>query len=115
MPTRKGNKAKIVYFTPEEWKAVCKNAEKCDLKVGTYIQRMALFGQINVFDFETLARHLIELANIGTNINQIAHKCNETGSVFKKDIDEVRRNFDRVKKYFDDWMSPLIYFRVEEE
>ena len=115
MPPRKGNKSKLVYFSPEEWKVVCKNAEKCDMKVGTYIQKMAMFGEINVYDFKQLALLQLELVRIGTSINQIAHVINETRSVYKKDINEVRRNFENIKRYFDKWMSPLMTFLVKED
>jgi len=115
MPPRKGNKSKLVYFSPDEWKLVCKNAEKCEMKVGTYIQRMALFGEINVFDFEQLASLQVELTRIGTNINQIAHVINETRSVYKKDIEEVEKLMKKIKNSYDKWMKPLVYYTVGNE
>ena len=115
MPPRKGNKSKLVYFSPDEWKAVCKNAEMCEMKVGTYIQRMALFGEINVYDFKQLALLQVELIKIGTNINQIAHVINETRSVYKKDIEEIEKLMKKVKSSYDKWMKPLTTFNTIAE
>ena len=50
MPTKKGNKQKEVYFSPQEWEIVCRRAEKCVKRAGTYIRNIAVQGTINIFD-----------------------------------------------------------------
>lgn len=35
MPTKKGNKAIVIYYSPEEWRTVCKKAKTARLRNGT--------------------------------------------------------------------------------
>ena len=115
MPSRKKKKKKIVYFTPGEWKIVCRNAERCEMRVGTYIQKMAIFGEINVYDFKRLAEFYLELVRIGTNINQIAHVINETRSVYKKDIQNIEKLVKRIRNSYNKYITPLNTFIVHDD
>lgn len=115
LPTRKGNKEKKVYFSPSEWKMVCQKAEMLNLRVGTYIQRMAIFGKINVYDFSILMKLTFEINKIGTNINQIVHLCNETQNVNTKDVYRLKEAISKLEKKYDEFMKPLVDFRENSE
>ena len=56
---------------------------------GAYIRKMILEGYVYEVDFSELKRYNFLMSNIATNVNQIAHRINETRSIFQHDIDEL--------------------------
>jgi hypothetical protein len=44
--------------------------------------------------------------NAAFNINQIAHRANSTGNVYKSDLDEIKEMLNNI------W-QPLIYFQSQ--
>lgn len=58
-----------------------------------YVRMMALNGRVVKIDFRTLkeslaetGQYVYELNKIGNNLNQIAHKLNQTDTVGKEDV-----------------------------
>lgn len=92
---------KDIYFTEEEWEYITKCAEKSGMKVGTYIQTMAVHGQVINYDFggnkvsKQMYNALNEFNKIGTNINQIAHKVNTTSKVYQSDMNMLKKRFNQ--------------------
>ena len=67
MPTKKGNKAIVIYYSPEEWRTVCKKAKTARLRNGTYIRRMSVKGEIKYYELKelvTLKRAFLSIATI---------------------------------------------------
>lgn len=99
---------KEVWFTDEEWEHISSCADDCGMKVGTYIQIMAVRGKIIKFDLkeldfmEELIKLRTELNKIGVNINQVAHKVNITSKVYQADMNYLKGVFDRYKNTFDE-------------
>lgn len=52
---------------------------------------------INV-DYSDIKELAYEINRIGNNINQIAHKINSEGSIYKTEIEEVQDNVDKIWK-----------------
>ena len=52
---------------------------------------------INV-DYSDIKDLAYEINRIGNNINQIAHKINSEGSIYKTEIEEVQDNVDKIWK-----------------
>ena len=52
---------------------------------------------INV-DYSDIKELAYEINRIGNNINQIAHKINSEGSIYKTEIEEVQDNVDNIWK-----------------
>lgn len=50
MPRKKDTKEKKVYFSPEEWDVVCAKASYLHMRVGTYIRKIAVQGEIKHYD-----------------------------------------------------------------
>ena len=101
MPTKKGNKAIVIYFSPKEWEVVCKKAVALNLRNGTYIRTMAVQGEIKEYDLKELQNLLNAFRRIGTNVNQIAAVVNTSGAVHQKDIEDMQEQF----KYFNNVMK----------
>jgi len=61
-----------------------------------YIVKMALEGRVVHFEFESVREMVRLLSNATNNINQIARRANETGSIYAADIDELRGRYDEI-------------------
>lgn len=99
---------KEVWFTDEEWEHISSCADECGMKVGTYIQIMAVRGKIVKFDLkeldfmEELIKLKTELNKIGININQVTHKVNITNKVYQADMNCLKGIIDKYKNTFDE-------------
>lgn len=86
-----------IRMTPEEKELLLKNMETCHCtNMSRYIRAMALRGAVFNTDMSDLKERNYELRKIGNNINQIAHKVNSTGSVYKEDMDQLKELMDLV-------------------
>ena len=107
MPTKKGNKQKAVFFSPQEWEIVCKRAEKCGKRAGTYIRNITVQGTINIFDTKPINSFLISFNRIGNEINQIAKVANSTQSIYAKDIEDLKTSFGFLYNLIRNYLKPL--------
>ena len=57
-----------------------------------YLLRMALNGFVIVMDLSDLKEILRLLQISGNNLNQYAKRANETGSIYREDIEELKNN-----------------------
>ncbi len=107
MPVRQGTKSKIVYFSPQEWEIVCRRAEKCGKRTGTFIRDIAVQGTINIFDTKPINSFLISFNRIGNEINQIAKVANSTQSIYAKDIEDLKTSFGFLDNMIRNYLKPL--------
>ena len=61
------------------------------MKTGTFIRRMSLDGRITYFNMGEVAEVMKALRIIGSNINQVAKKANETHNVYAADVQNLRK------------------------
>ncbi|MGL9754740.1 hypothetical protein IGK08_002857 [Enterococcus sp. DIV1286c] len=97
-----------VYVTEEEKQRIKKNMNLA--RIGTmtnYIRLMALNGWVINIDFTDLkealgetGQYVSELNMIGNNINQIAHKLNQTDLVEKEDIQYLVSQFAKMQNNY---------------
>lgn len=97
-----------VYVTEEEKRRIKKNMNLA--RIGTmtnYIRLMALNGWVINIDFTDLkealgetGQYVSELNMIGNNINQIAHKLNQTDLVEKEDIQYLVSQFAKMQNNY---------------
>ena len=57
-----------------------------------YLRKMAINGQIVVIEIGLLKKIFSELGRVDNNLNQYARRANETGSIYKNDIDELAQH-----------------------
>ena len=86
-----------IYLTEEEKQVldIKYKMYKCRSR-GAFIRKMILEGFVYEVDFSELKRFNFLMSNISNNINQIAHRINETRSIFKHDIDEVKEEIKKL-------------------
>ncbi len=56
-----------------------------------YLRKMAIDGMIINVDYSGLKEMTMQIQKIGVNINQIAHRVNETGEIHQKDIETIKK------------------------
>ena len=91
-------KRKEVIFDLNEWELVEQQAKKIQVNTSDYIRRMAIKGQIIIFDLKEVGELMKALRIIGGNINQIAKKANEINSVYAKDVEKLREEVDALSR-----------------
>ena len=107
MTKRKDTKEKKVYFTPKEWEIVCKKAAAVYMRPGTYVRKIAVKGSVKKVDLKQLNHLRMSFVCIGTELNQIAKVANSTQSIYAKDIEEMREQFEYLREVFNDYLVPL--------
>ena len=61
-----------------------------------YLRKMALDGYAVKLDLPELKELLSLLRRSSNNLNQYAKRANETGSIYKADIEDLRRRLDAI-------------------
>ncbi len=64
--------------------------------VSDYLRQFIVEGIVYNVDYRYLRKYNYQLGKIGTNINQIAKRINETRSIYQPDIDELRKEMEKV-------------------
>ena len=105
MPYRKDRIKKLIGFSPDEWSIVCKKSKAAKLRTGTYIRRMAVKGEVKIYELKELSALKRAFLSIGNNVNQIAEVANSSGSVYQKDIEDLQKEF----KYFRSVMKNYLF------
>ena len=100
---------KLIKFSPEEWEQVCKRAEKCNKRTGTYIREIAVQGTIKNYRLDRLNDLAMSFNRIGKELNQIAKVANSTQSVYAKDIEDMQKSFKCFSNVMENYLLPLKY------
>ena len=86
-----------IYLSDEELDILNKKFELSrKTNRSAFIRQLILEGFVYDIDFSEISRYNFLLSNIANNINQVAHRCNETRSVFRSDIDTLRKEMDKL-------------------
>ena len=81
-------------LTEDEYTAVKDKVIESGVSQQKFLLQTALEKEIiHIKEYQDL---IFQIKKIGTNINQIARHCNETGSVSDEDIAEVKGGLDRI-------------------
>lgn len=71
------------------------------------IRQLIRDGFVFDIDFSEIQRNNFLLSNIANNVNQVAHRCNETRSVYLSDIDELKKEIDKIWQLQKSMLSML--------
>lgn len=100
MAKRLRDKQLIVCVSDTEREMIRHRMELCKEKnMGRYMRRMAIDGCIFVVDYSAIKEMTYELHKIGVNINQIAHKVNSTGTIYEKEINDLKEMLDTIWQF----------------
>ena len=87
-----------VYYTEQEWAVVAEKMKIAGVRnSSSYLRRMSMTGEVKYYDFSNLKELSAILGRLAGSINQVAKRCNETGSVSKNDVEQLRREYLQVK------------------
>ena len=100
MGKRKRN-IQIKFRVTEEEKQLIeqKMAQLPTRQIGAYLRKMAIDGLIIYTDTTNIKEMNKELHSIGVNINQIAKRVNETGSIYEEDIKEIQERLNKIWQF----------------
>ena len=86
-----------VWLNIEEHQAVKKRMELSGYtNMNAYFRRMALYGYIIQLDIPEI-REILRLLRINSNnLNQYAKKANQTGSIYRRDIEDLQKDHDKL-------------------
>ncbi len=88
-----------IRVTDYEYEQIQERKEKAGCSSLTkYIIDAAINGYLINVDYAEIKELSYELNRIGNNINQIAHRINSEGAVYKDEIEEVQENMDLIWK-----------------
>ena len=62
-----------------------------------YLRKVAIDGKIEINDYSWVRELNYNLNKIGVNINQIAKRVNETGSVYKSDMNDICNKMNEIR------------------
>ena len=60
------------------------------------LRQLLVEEKLYVVDYKELHDYNIQLGRIGTNINQIAHRINETRSIYQADISAIQKEMEEI-------------------
>ncbi|MCM1184901.1 MAG: MobC family plasmid mobilization relaxosome protein [Lachnospira sp.] len=81
-------------MTEEEYKKIKEKVAEAGISQQQFLLKTALNKEIvHIKEFQEL---IFQIKKIGTNINQIARKANETGHISEAEIKEVKGGLDQV-------------------
>lgn len=83
--------------TPEEKEMILKQMQNAGTtNMGAYIRKMAIDGYVLQLDLSEV-RELVRLLRIASNnLNQIAKRANETGSIYQEDIADLQLSYGKL-------------------
>ena len=61
-----------------------------------FLRQLIIEGLVYDVDYSYLREYNYQLSKIGGNINQIAKRINETRSIFQTDIDEIKKEMEKL-------------------
>ena len=72
-----------------------------------FIRHLILDCFVVQIELSDIQRNNFLLSNIANNVNQIAHRINETRSIYQSDIDQLKKEVDEVWQLQKSMLSAL--------
>ena len=95
----KPRKNYTVRLSEQEQKTLLKKAGECGMKPSQYIRKLITEGGMVDMSLPEQRRDLInQIARIGNNVNQIAHRANADGWISEWDVERVIAKMEEVKE-----------------
>jgi len=97
-----------VYVTDEEKALIERKMDAAKMhNISAYCRKMAIDGYVINVKLTELSEAIRLLRFSSNNINQIARHANETGSIYKSDIDDIKGNYDKLWDSMKDILKQL--------
>lgn len=86
-------------LSEQEQKTLLKKSGECGLKASEYIRKLIMEGSmVDVFLPEQRRDFINQIARIGNNINQIAHRANTDKWISERSVKSVEENLKEIQK-----------------
>lgn len=86
-----------VYLSDDEFRILKAKTKLANMhSTSAFIRQLIIEGIVYEVDYSYLREYNYQLGKIGNNINQIAHKVNSTGSIYKSDIDQLKKEMEQL-------------------
>jgi hypothetical protein len=83
-----------VYVNDEEKELIEQRMQEAKIgNISSYMRKMAIDGYVINVELKEIAEAIRLLRYSSNNLNQIAKHANETGSIYKDDVEEIRENY----------------------
>ena len=99
MENRKRSVQIIIRVTEEEQALIEQKMNQIPTKnLSAFVRKMLIDGYIILLDAPEIKAHTAQLQKIGVNLNQIARRVNEMGSIHATDMDDLKGLMSEVWK-----------------
>lgn len=103
----KRNYSKTIKFSTEEFEKIKYRSDTLNMKPANYIRTIAIDGEILKLEVPEYRSVILEMNRIGNNINQIARRLNETGSLYYDDIKNIKEVHEELCLMLNQYLSTL--------
>ncbi len=112
MSKRSRKNAFLIYLSDEEKRVLDGKYKVSGMRSrAAFIRQLIIEAIVYDVDYSYLRDYNVGLARIGTNINQIAHRINETRSIYQTDINEIQKEMDKLWQLQKSMLSKQPYLR----
>ncbi len=104
------NRSIIIRFraTPDEQEKIRERMEQLGTdNMSAFLRKMAIDGYIVKLELPELKEMLTLLRRSSSNINQIAKRVNETGRLYREDMEEILQNQERLWQAANEILTQL--------
>ena len=110
MKKENARRSKMLHFAVTEEEARISDAKMKQLEIrnmSAFLRAMVLNGYVLKLDLPQLREMIRLLANLTNNVNQIARRVNEHGSIYESEIDEIQEKVNRLLGMMNQLLSML--------
>ncbi len=104
------NRSIVIRFraTPEEQEKIRERMEQLGTEnMSAFLRKMAIDGYIVKLELPELKEMLTLMRRTSNNINQIAKRVNETGRLYREDMEEILANQERLWQAANEILTQL--------
>lgn len=110
MKKENARRSKMLHFavTEEEARIIAAKMKQLEIhNISAFLRAMVLNGYVLKLDLPQLREMIRLLGNLTNNVNQIARRVNEHGSIYESEIDEIQEKVNRLLGMMNQLLSTL--------
>ena len=110
MKKEKARRSKMLHFavTEEEARIIDEKMKQLEIRnMSAFLRAMVLNGYVLKLDLPQLREMIRLLGNLTNNVNQIARRVNEHGSIYESEIDEIQEKVNQLLCMMNQLLSML--------
>lgn len=93
---RKRDKIIRAWLSEDEYNLLLSKCDKSNMSISSFIRKVITDGEIRQYGVYAINEIMQAINNIGNDINGIAKKVNERGSVIEADNEELRNQYEKL-------------------